>query len=173
MDNMTSDKDKRKKKEEHSKKYERPFADNRPFDVEGREGGMVRNTKEGLSLVGKAYFFFDCEAPKDKITSELDRVRKHPSYSARLELSLIEGPENLRGNWDLKALAAERSQADRRYVLEGAHLDVTNREVAEELKDILISTLPLNLYDEKGNFRGDIYYKENGKYVFLKERKTF
>ena len=40
-------------------------------------------------LVGKAYFFFDSEASKDKITSELDRVRKHPSFSETLELTLM------------------------------------------------------------------------------------
>ncbi len=174
MNNMaTSDKDKRKRKEEHSRKYARPFADNRPFEFEDGEGNLVRRTKEdAFMLVGKAYFFFDSEAPKDKITSELNRVRRHPSYSERLELFLIEGPENLRGYWDLMALAAKPRQAARRYVLEGNHLDAANREVAEELKDVMISTSPLIL-DEKGLFRGNIYYKENGEYTVLKERKTF
>ncbi len=67
-------------------------------------------THEKESSVGKAYGFFYCNASKQKIETELPTIRKMVRTPSQLELSLIQGMDNIRGNERLTALAQEAKQ---------------------------------------------------------------
>ena len=67
--------------------------------------------------IGKAYGFFNCKASKEKIEAELPTIRKLVKTPSKLELSLIEGVENLRGDQDLVELAQKAQNSGIRYVL--------------------------------------------------------
>lgn len=54
---------------------------------------------------GKAYGFFDCEASKEAIESELPEIRNLVQTPSQLELSLMEGP-----NEDLRSIARAASE---------------------------------------------------------------
>lgn len=67
-----------------------------------------------MNQIGKAYGFFHCRASQQEIEAELPFIRRLVNAPSQLELSLIEGVENLKGDSDLLALA---KKAGLRYVL--------------------------------------------------------
>ncbi len=58
-----------------------------------------------MEKIGKAYGFFDCSASKELIEGELPTIRELARTPPRLELSLVEGP-----NEDLNAIARAGSE---------------------------------------------------------------
>ncbi len=85
---------------------------------------------------------------------------------SNLELSLIEGTDNLKGDSSLIALAKEAKGEGMNYVLEGAYENATHEETADRLADILNQVYQSPLYGEKETFSGAVVYKKNSKYVF-------
>lgn len=79
--------------------------------------------------IGKAYGFFDCNASKDAIEAELPTIRELVLTPSRLELSLIEGVDALKGESTLIALALEAKESGIRYVLEAAYPGATNKKL--------------------------------------------
>ena len=117
--------------------------------------------------IGKAYGFFNCKASKKKIEAELPTIRKLVKTPSELELSLIEGVKNLKGDQDLVKLARQSQTIGIRYALEAKYLNATSRETAEELISILNKTHQSPLYSKKETFIGFTLYKDKGKYIFL------
>ena len=117
--------------------------------------------------VGKAYAFFNCKASKEKIEAELPTIRKFVKTPSQLELSLIEGVRNLKGEFDLVELAKEAEAAGIKYVMEATYPTSNNEQTAGELSAILNQAYQSPLYSKGETFEGNIIYKDKGKYIFL------
>lgn len=121
---------------------------------------MVKND------AGKAYAFFDCGASKKDIETELPTIRRLAQTPDILGLSLMEGMDKLQGEPELLSIAEEASKAGIRYVMEATYRNATNRETADELSVVLNQAYQTPLYQRQEQFRGEIVYKERGRYVF-------
>ncbi len=121
--------------------------------------------------IGKAYGFFYCNASKEKIEAELPVVRKYTKTPSELELSLIKGVENLKGDPDLMSIAKTAEESSMNYVIEAIYPNATNRKTADELAAILINTSNLLFCMTDEHIRGEIVYKEKGEYIFREEKK--
>jgi len=119
-----------------------------------------------MTKVGKAYAFFDCKASKQQIEEVLPRIRARAKTPSELEISLAEGPENISGDNKLMAIAREAKQAGIRYAMEATYPGATNRQTAAEVSAVLNQAYQSPLYANKEHFRGEILFKENGRYKF-------
>ena len=122
------------------------------------------NKKEGL--VGRAYGFFQCSASKREIEAELPKLREAARTPSQLELTLIEGMDNVNVDERLDGFAQEEKKDGINYMLQAKGSNLTNKGVANEVADVLNQTYQSNLYKPKESFNGDIVYEENGRYVF-------
>jgi hypothetical protein len=116
--------------------------------------------------IGKAYGFFDCNASKEAIESELPTIREFAQSPLELELALIEGVTSLQGDEKLRALARQAKDEGMRYVLESTCPGRTNRETADEVADILNQTYNTPLYEEGERFNGATVFEEEDRYQF-------
>ncbi len=146
--------------------------DVRPFDFVARDGNFIRNSKGGLSLLGKAYGFFYSYASKEQIEALLPTARRVAKTPESLELTLIEGtnPDNIRDS-KLMELAGLAKDQGNNYTMIGNLPNATNESTAKEL-GILQNTLyqsPLQRKFHKGDgkFYGGIVYKKGKRYEFL------
>ena len=112
---------------------------------------------------GKAYGFFDCNATKDEIECEVPFIRDAVNTPNQLELILTENVHLLKGDSDLLPLA---QWFDRKYVIEATYPNATNKQTADELSAVLNQAYQSPLYQEGEKFRGEIVYRESGKYIF-------
>ena len=117
--------------------------------------------------IGKAYAFFNCKSSKEKIEAELHLIRDLVKTPSQLELSLIEGVRNLKGESDLVELAKEADAAGIKYVMEATYPTSNNKQTAGELSAILNQGYLSQLYSKGETFEGDIIYKDKSKYIFL------
>ena len=116
--------------------------------------------------IGKAYGFFYCNASKQEIETELPTIRELVRTPSQLELSLVEGMDNIKGDKRLIALAQEAKRDGINYMLQTTYPNGTNKDTADEVAGILNQTYQSPLYKAKEPFRGAIVYEENGEYVF-------
>lgn len=131
-----------------------------------RNGKSVIVTKENprnpLSI-GQAYAFFDCPASKEEIEAELPTIREYAQTPKELELSLVEGMDNLesiakqRNDTKLLSLAEGAREVGRRYCLEGTYPSSDNSSTAVELKDILNTAYASDLFPV-GKFHREVLY---------------
>lgn len=142
-----------------------------PIDEEGKpitkESYLKTRERNMAENVGKAYGFFYCDAPKQKIERELSAIRECAKTPSELELLLIEGMDNVTGDEILTTLAQEAKHYSINYVLQATYPNETNRNTAEELVRILDQAYLSPLYKQSDSFNGEIVYKEKGKYIFV------
>ncbi len=124
----------------------------------------MANEKE--SSVGRAYGFFYCGASKQEIEIELPTIRELVKIPSQLELSLIEGMDNVKGDKRLTALAQEAKQDGINYMLQATYLNGTNKQTADEVASVLKQAYQSPLYEANAPFKGAIVHEEKGKYVF-------
>lgn len=155
-------------------KSSRIFAQ-RDFEFEDGGGNIVRKTKEGLSLLGRAYGFLYCNASKEEIEKYLPQAREDASTPNSLELCLEEGinPENpyIRHDLELRELAYQANSQGNNYTMIASLPDSSNERTAHELGDIqnalYQSPLKEKFHKDDGKFWGGIVYKEGKEYQFL------
>jgi len=116
--------------------------------------------------IGKAYGFFDCTYSKEKIEQELPKAKELAKTPSELELSLIEGTENLRGDNDLMSIARDAKRSGMKYVFEATYDGETNEKTADELEVILNMVYASPLFEKGEKFYGKVVYEDKGKYVF-------
>jgi hypothetical protein len=116
--------------------------------------------------IGKAYGFFDCKYSKKDIERELPTIRNLTKTPSELELSLIEGTENLRGDSDLTSIARDAKESGIKYVFDATHDGATNEETADKLATILNQAYQSPLFEKGEKFHGAVVYEDKGKYVF-------
>ncbi len=116
--------------------------------------------------IGKAYAFFNCKASKGDVEKELPFIRECVKTPNALELSLIEGTDTLIGDTQLLQIAKQAKDAGIMYVMEATYSNATNHQTADEVSSILNQAYQSPLYEEGEEFRGEIVFKERGKYVF-------
>jgi len=125
---------------------------------------------------GEAYAFFDCNSSITQIAEEIPYVRSSVQTPKRLELYLAERTLPVIGNsWshklphvdsELIEIAREADEAGIKYVLAArAPPNMNNHQTADELASILNQAYQSHLYQEGEQFRGDIVYKDRGRYV--------
>ena len=116
--------------------------------------------------IGEAYGFFYCDASKQEIETELPKIRELVRTPYQLELSLIEGMDNIKGDEKLTALAQEAKQYGINYILKATYPNKTNKDTAAEVAPILNQLYQSPLYETNAPFKGAIVHEENGEYVF-------
>ena len=142
---------------------------------------------------GIAYGFFDCKASKEEIEAELPTIRDLTETPSKLELTLMEGIDGLKGDSKLRA-AYEKAKSniifsssmsfleriEKRQEIEGSNLryiikatspNETGKRTADELTGILSQAYQSPLYEEEEYFRGSVFYEENGEYVSREQIK--
>jgi len=122
--------------------------------------------KKEIKNVGKAYGFFYCGASKEAIQAKLPTIRAIVRTSDKLELSLIEGMDNIKGDKRLTTLAQEAKQDGLNYMLQATYPNGTNKDAADEVSSILNQAYQSPLYRTKEPFKGAIVYEEKGEYLF-------
>lgn len=144
----------------------------RDMSIVDRKDKVVSLSREDYlrkyAKAGKAYAFFDCKASKGDIEKEFPFIRERAITPKALELSLIEGTSILTRDSQLLQIAREAEEAGIRYSLEATYPNATNHQTADELASILNQAYQSPLYQEREQFKGEIFYKERGKYVFRK-----
>ena len=116
--------------------------------------------------VGKAYGFFYCNASEQEIETELPAIRELVKTPSQLELSLIGGMDNIKGDEILTALVQEAKKDGMNYMLQATYPNRTNKDTADELASIINQAYQSPLYEANEPFHGAIVYEEKGKYVF-------
>jgi len=120
-----------------------------------------------MAKEGRAYGFFYCSASKAEIQSELPNIRELVKTPSKLELSLTDGVDNLKGDSKLMALAQKAKKGGINYVLEATYSNASNKQAADEVAGILNQAYQSPLYKDKEQFRGGVVYKPNSKYSFI------
>ncbi|MBW2993764.1 hypothetical protein KY317_04280 [Candidatus Woesearchaeota archaeon] len=134
----------------------------RDMSFTNRRGQVVHPSKEDYNSrisekIGKAYGFFDCNASKEEIEAELPKIRELAQTPSELELSLIEGVDNLKGDPELmKYIAQEVKLREYRFVLEATYSGMPNSKAAAELEPVF--NLLTMIYEDRGIIKGDIVY---------------
>ena len=125
-----------------------------------------------MEPIGKAYGVFDCQASTEEIESVLESVvsslRDDVPVLSNLELTMVEELENLtlKGDNNLKYFAQKAKEAGFDYIFEVTYEGVTNKETAPEVEAILNQAYQSSLFSKEEPFIADIFYEENGEYVF-------
>lgn len=119
-----------------------------------------------MEKIGKAYGFFNCSASKSEIEAELPTIRELVKTPSELELSLIEGVGNLKGDKKLMNIVKEAEKSGIKYVMEATYSNATNIQTANELADILNQAYNTHLYKDGEKFSGKIIYRGRGEYIF-------
>ena len=142
----------------------------KPYAFIDREGNKVTRESYMAKMakkVGRAYGFFYCDVSKQEIETELPTIRELVKTPSQLELSLIEGMNNLKGDKRLTALAQELAEQDGiNYVLKATYPSGTNRDTADEVASIINQAYQSPLYETNAPFKGAVVYEEKGDYFF-------
>ena len=115
---------------------------------------------------GQAYGFFKCKQPKAVIEAELSYLRTAVGTPSELELTLIEGVDNLQAPAGLKPIVAEAKQYGIQYVLEARYNGATHEQTAHEVATLLNQAYQSDLYHKGEEFERQIVYQEGNEYVF-------
>jgi hypothetical protein len=120
--------------------------------------------------IGKAYGFFDCRASKEEIETELPAIRESTKVPAELRLSLYEGMDgfmnDIKDDPELVDLTKRAETAGMRYVLDATLPCAGNETTADEVAAVLIQVYQTPFFRNREEFRGEIAYKQDGKYLF-------
>ena len=126
---------------------------------------------------GKAYAFLATKAPRDVLPLVIEDAREMYNVPQKLELTIIDGPENLRGDERLRPYVERAKQQGIQYVLEAKCEGISNGKTADELKSVL-NGIYLGSKEVDRNYKAFILHEDNqGRYViqeqdhFLQSRK--
>ena len=111
---------------------------------------------------GKAYAFFDCNAPKESIEGELPKVRKCVDTPSLLELTLRNGFVR---DPVLGPMAEKAGCLDRMYAMAAALPSASNEQTFLELGGILNQVYQSDLFGKGERMRGVMVYPKDGEYV--------
>lgn len=134
-----------------------------------RKGNKITKEDYMAKREGKAYGFFDCSASKEAIEAELPAVRIDTKTPKELELSLIEGMDQLRGELndaDLLSIVRKAKEDGMKYVMKATYPGATNEKTSGELQALLINTSNSLFCQTNEHIRGRFVYEEKGKYIF-------
>ena len=138
----------------------------KPYALIDRKGNKITKESHMAKTVGKAYGFFYCDASKQEIETLLPTICEMAQTPSQLELSLIEGMDNITGDKSLTDLAQEAKQSGINYMLQATYPHGTNEDTADEVATILNQAYQSPLYKAEDRFNGAIVYEKDGKYVF-------
>lgn len=119
---------------------------------------------------GEAYGFFYCDTGKEAIERELPTIRELAQTPSEIEIKLIDDikgfSKGIKDDEELRNLSQEALKSGINYVLHAKCPNATNERTASEVGDILNQAYQSPLYKKDEEFRGDVVYKEKGRYLF-------
>jgi hypothetical protein len=124
----------------------------------------AKRQEESKPYTGKAYAFFNAYASKSQIEAELPLIRQLARTPKNLELTLIEGVEDLRGDKQIRDIAKEAKDCGIRYVIQARCPKKDNKETADEIAAVLNQAYQSPLYSKDEDFYGKILYRKNSQY---------
>ena len=153
----------------------REIIENDPYAVGGhqqfvdKKGNLVRIVRGNPHPmpIGEAYAFFDCNASQQQIEQEIPTIRNLTQIPNELEIYLMKGLDSVKGGPELRQITQEARDAGIKYAIRANHPNATNRQTAGELAQILNQAYQSPLFEEGEEFRGAIFYKQNGNYISL------
>ena len=119
-----------------------------------------------MTTTGRAYGFFNCNQPKAVIEAELPYLRTAVGTPSDLELTLIEGLDNLEAPEGLRPIVAQAREYGIQYVLEARYNGATHQKAADEVATLLNQASHSNLYETPEAFDGHIVYQKGNEYVY-------
>ena len=117
---------------------------------------------------GVAYGFFNCTASKEAIEAELPTIRSMAQTPNQLELSVIEGVDNLpvpKRDPALASIVDQAKTAGMKYVLQARYQGATSRETTGELATVVNQAYNSPLYQHKEPFRGELVFPSGNGYA--------
>ena len=126
---------------------------------------IMTNEKEN---VGEAYALFYCEASEEQFKAELPKIRSLVQTPSQLEITLKKGTDLSTLGSEEKNFAISRGAIEdgMNYSLQARCKNMTNKEAAGEVTAILNQAYQSPLYKDGVEFRGGVFYEQNGRYVF-------
>ena len=122
-----------------------------------------------MTTTGRAYGFFNCNQPKAVIEAELPYLRTAVGTPSDLELTLIEGLDNLEAPEGLRPIVAQAREYGIQYVLEARYNGATHQKTAGEVAAIFNQAYNSDLYETGEAFDHQIVYQRGDKYVFRRK----
>jgi hypothetical protein len=117
---------------------------------------------------GRAYAFFDCNAPKEELEKKLPSIREEVQASSSLELLLKEVKDFKRDPQVDPDLRDFIQSCELKYVLEAKNPHTSTEDVGVDL--VAIMNQVYQLYGEDKPFYGEIVGKNKyGEYVFWED----
>jgi len=123
------------------------------------------------SLIGKASGLFKYDGPKQDIKDELPLICTDLNTPSQLELSLVEGMENIKGDSRLTTWAIEEGKkTGANYALQAiltgkTTVDELNSTAADYVADIL-NLIYKSFYGGEGPITACTVYEKDGEYIF-------
>ena len=135
-----------------------------------RQGNVVNPSRADYdarksSKTGEAYAFFDCNASYAQINAEIPTIRKLVQAPNHLELTLMEGFDNIGGDSKILEIAREAKDAGLKYTFQARYPNATNKQTADEVAGILNQAYQSPLYENAEPFRGGVFYKQGAEYI--------
>ena len=110
---------------------------------------------------------YDSRAAQADIESELKPIRELTETPSGLEIALVEGAENLPEGGD-KELTDRAKGMGLRYAMRGTRQGASDEKTATDIAAILNQAYQSPLFQEKEQFRGEIFYRKgNGDYALM------
>lgn len=123
---------------------------------------------------GKAYGFFYCRAPKQEIEEWIPTLRETALIPSQLELTLVEGAENLKdaqkpavraADLELRKIVQMAKGANLNYALDARFPGASNQAAAKELTELLHMAYQSPLYEQGEEFLYEVVYEEGGRFI--------
>ena len=124
-----------------------------------------------MTHYGKAYAFLRTKAPKDVLPLVIEDAREMYNVPNELELTITNGPENLRGDERLQPHIKRAFQSGMGYALEAKCEGMTNEKTADELKSIL-NGIYLGSREVDKNYSAFVLHEEKNGYL-VQEQDNF
>ena len=116
---------------------------------------------------GRAYAFMKCDKPKAQIEALMPQIRSIARTSSKLELSINEVIQHVRGDeaWHKTVIRDLQEERQCNYAYEARLPNTTNEQTARELKDILNTSYNTPLFEPRPSaFYSIVVYERNGQY---------
>ena len=123
-----------------------------------------------MTKEGKAYGFLKCDKSLAEIEEAMHLIRNCIGTPSKLELSLVEGIGNIKGDKLLHETVIKDLEEEGKvnYALEARLEKVDNRKTADELTAMLNQAYQSPLFEPKPkDFYATVVYEKNGRYEQL------
>jgi hypothetical protein len=120
--------------------------------------------------IGEAYGFFDCGAEKERIGSDLHTIRDFAQTPNYLDHHLVNLGMDDPGDVP-KYISEFVKRYGFKYAIKGKFPGASDGATADEIAHILNQTYQTPLFKDDDSFRGEVVHKDDGKPVFMENKR--